>query len=353
MRKIVVMLMVAAASALAMGAEESLRIFPYYTAAQISELEKQPVSLQTQVKLYQAYDRGKEKRKAAAILHWLLKERPDYPWLGNAIFTSFYECPDAWDQTELKKTWLAALAKQPDNPTILENAAVSLKLTDKAFSRELFAKLLKLQPENFQANHSCGDSYRLSGHPEQALPYYQAMLRSAKDDNQRAQAFDMIARSALSAGKTAMAAEFARNLLDCPDIHSSDRYNACTVLGRAVLREGMPEKDAAFSTNYETLKDLPAFLKYRNLEIPKANIDKAAEWLKKSVSYCGDVYTPEGTLTMILACELYGLERHQDVLDFLETLAKRCKAEPDSSYGMRDYIAALKAGRTPNWRICW
>jgi hypothetical protein len=196
-----------------------------------------------------------EERRDEQIF-WLIENHPEVDLAGSpeADIQPVGYPGSAEKYQHGKELWLAQAGKHSDNAKILRSAAQFIFLYDREDGRKLLEEALAIEPGDQRAASMLALSYTQerdaekspeakAGLAEKALAVRQGTLNNA-DQQERFYALADLANSALEAGHTAQAEQYAQELLRLAAefTHNWNYGNAVhkgnIVLGRIALRDG-------------------------------------------------------------------------------------------------------------------
>jgi tetratricopeptide (TPR) repeat protein len=258
-------------------------------------------------------------------LHWLIKNKPDEPFLGTPFGQLISSVEGVEAYAEGKRLWLEQVQKNPDSLLVLEHAASYLFLEDRDLAETYLKRCRDLEPENAhwpgllaqlyelpKANSATVDKDKSkkakkqrtgSKKPQQQFIDAETLARAKAAFAERERAFSLateestvlytltdLPQSAVNCGEIEKAKLYADRLLDLIDQHLANRnysnslFEAHTALGRIALLEG--------------------------------NLELAKEHLLKSVSVTGSPQLNSFGPDMVLAQELLNAGEKEIIYEF-------------------------------------
>lgn len=223
---------------------------------------------------------------------WVIENRP-------ASQIAVYQCDlnpniDGNVYQKGKKLWLEQVKKNPDNASIIGNAARALALYENKTSEELFLRCKKLEPANpkwpEELAHLCrlggqtknGDAGPAKSQAVKALALLEEAYALAKtNDEYRCPLLNDLAKCAIDAGEIEKAETYANLMLknarnDTKNWnYGNSIYEGNLVLGRIALREGNIEEAKSFLLKASETPGSP------NLDTFGPNLTLAKELLEK------------------------------------------------------------------------
>ncbi len=189
-------------------------------------------------------------------ISWIIENVPKSSiagMLGSVCFVEFKERGEFYDQ--VKRLWIAALTRNPEDAQVLGRAAEFFVLIDKVWSGELFRRAKAIEPGNPRWSKKLAFLFDLEMASRQdesrqdwaamALVEWQNAGSMLKTEQERTALLHYQARTAFEAGDLEKAECYARELLDraSPAPRQGDAIHIGNlVLGRIALRTGDIEK---------------------------------------------------------------------------------------------------------------
>jgi tetratricopeptide (TPR) repeat protein len=187
---------------------------------------------------------------------WLIENAPKSKMLavvGSELDSDMD--PEAYPKG--KALWLAHLEKNPEDLSILGNAAEFFFHADKDLAEESLLKAISLDPENpvwpkelgflywlGRRSDSAKESKKMAG---KALEQYEIAYDLTADNKERSYLLQDLAENAYEAGEIEKADQFARDMLSC-DIEDwntgNNMHHGNIILGKIALQSGEIKKAA-------------------------------------------------------------------------------------------------------------
>jgi beta-lactamase regulating signal transducer with metallopeptidase domain/tetratricopeptide (TPR) repeat protein len=183
---------------------------------------------------------------------WIIRNLPASAIAGDPIAGIDYRI-DLPHYEEAREAWTEALAKYPNDPKVIGNAAAFFLLNDSQRAEKLLLQGQKLEPNNPDWAMRLGHLYALrsmgpdtsvkSASTAEALRYYEQGLSSLKGDA-RFYALEETAKAAFVAGDFTKAHQYAQELLQTAPQYRGDwnygnaLYTGNSVLGQIALAQG-------------------------------------------------------------------------------------------------------------------
>ncbi|MEO6708830.1 MAG: tetratricopeptide repeat protein, partial [Planctomycetota bacterium] len=195
---------------------------------------------------------GKDQHQDLVLsnLLWWIGHHPDSAIISwPRRITPMRGAPDA--NALLSKAWRRALAADPDNIRVLQNAADFLGYEHSEQAKELLLKACQLAPDDPAPRERLGDLLTTGRRHimtprewREALEHYESALSKREDDSPIQLLLEKVCKAALEVGELDRARAVATQLLirakqDPEDWNTGNAvHDANQVLGRVALREG-------------------------------------------------------------------------------------------------------------------
>lgn len=183
---------------------------------------------------------------------WIIHNLPASAISGDPIAGIDYRI-DLPHYEEAREAWTEALAKYPNDPKVIGNAAAFFLLNDSQRAEKLLLQGQKLEPNNPDWDMRLGHLYALrsmgadtsvkAASTAEALRSYEQGLSSLKGDA-RFYALEETAKAAFVAGEFTKAHQYAQELLQTAPQYRGDwnygnaLYTGNSVLGQIALAQG-------------------------------------------------------------------------------------------------------------------
>jgi len=277
---------------------------------------------------------GDAEARAALEKHalWLIRNKPESIYAGSHEVQFMPQFFGKGPYTEAAAIWKEHVAKNPENPRILGNAAAFFMVSDQELTRKYLEKCAALEPANREWQSRLAASYSLSsmtanmlgtktpGQPEDAKKALEAKEKELSLTTGvaiRGRLMNDLASIAFEAGDIEKARKYATDVFAGLKLERSWNdddlvHGANTVLGRVALKENDPVKAKEYLLASLEVKDLTRL-------------------------------SPFGP-SMTLAREMLEHGERDAVIEYMERCGKSWKKEI-----MKAWVDTIKAGGTPNF----
>lgn len=299
------------------------------SAPEAAALERQllenPQNLAVRARLVGYYDASRRtgaKEHSRHVL-WFIRNLPESELLGSARITPFFD-PEGY--TEGRKEWLRLIEEEPDNRALLRNASRVFAVSDDDLAARVLGRAEALEPSNPYWAIQLGRNRWRAAHnpyrgtdPAVAAQAFEA-FRRACDLSDRDGCADLMADLAI----TAFAAGDTRNARG---------------LAEAMLAASPGDRNQGDYIHYGNLV-------LGRIALDEGNADEARDHLLAAARTGGAPLRRFGGPDMALARKLLDRGQVTIVVQYLELCLDLWERGEED---VRDWIALIEAGRTPDF----
>jgi len=298
------------------------------------QLKNEPNDLVTRAKLLGYYSflrftSDKAKEPYSQHVFWIIENKP-YSKIAGSAYTELDPILEGQAYLQAKKLWLQQIDKEPNNTTVIGNAANFFLLNDSNLAESLLKKAQSLEPKNPEWPQSLAHLYKLgtyhqtsseqSENAKKTLAQMEKSLDLATSELEKFYTITDLAKNAYNAGDLNKAESYAKELLLMAPKYPRDWnygnaiHHANIVLGRIALARG--------------------------------DIEAAKNYLIEAGKTPGSPQLNSFGPNMTLAKELLGKKETQTVLNYFELCGKFWEMGNEK---LKEWSELVRNGKMPDF----